>query len=117
MPADVTVDKNYRVGDGKVALSLVIGDGQFGRSDVRLNTERLVRVSGSIGNLLVGKGLAIQGKTLKIRTIVMDTVAATNKMSVTYKLSGGSQTTQFTSRGEVEKEGGNLVFEANVDLT
>jgi hypothetical protein len=117
MPADVSVDKDYRVGEGPVRLSLVVGEGQFGRTDVRLGTQRLVRVSGSIGNLLVGKGGEIAGKTLRIRTIVNDTVAATNRMSVTYKLTGGPSGREFTSKGEVEKEGGNLVFDANVDLT
>jgi hypothetical protein len=117
MPADITVNKDYNVGDGKITFSLVIGEGQFGRSDVRLNTQRLVRASGSIGDLLVGKGADVQGKTLRIRTIVHDTVAATNKMSVTYILAGGAQDKEFTSKGQVDKEGGNLVFEANVALT
>jgi len=115
--ADVTVDKNYKVGDGKVEFSLLVGEGQFGRSDVRLNTQRLLRASGSIGNLLVGKGPEVQGKTLRIRTVVNDTVAATNKMSVTYKLSGGAKDLEFTSKDTVDKEGGNLIFEANIDLT
>jgi hypothetical protein len=117
MPADITVDKDYKVGSGKVELSLVVGDGQFGRSEVSLNTQRLLRASGSIGNLFVGKGPDIQGKTLRIRTIVHDTVAATNKMSVTYTLSGGSPSKSFTSKGQVDREGGNLIFEANVELT
>jgi hypothetical protein len=117
MPADISVDKDYKVGSGPVRLSLVIGDGQFGRTDVRLNTQRIVRVSGSIGNLLVGKGEDVSGKTLRVRTIVHDTVAATNRMSVTYKLTGGPSDKQFSSTGEVDKDGGNLVFDANVDLT
>ena len=117
MPADISVDKDYKVGDGKVSLSLVIGDGQFGRTEVRLNTQRLVRVSGSIGDLIIGDGADVQGKTLRIRSIVHDTVAATNKMSVTYKLSGGTRDVQFTSKGAVTQDGGNLVFDANVSLT
>jgi hypothetical protein len=116
MPADVKVEKDYKVGDGRVVLSLVIGEGQFGRTDVRLNTVRLVRASGSIGDLLVGDGSEIQGKTLRIRSVVLDTVRATNRMSVTYKLSGGTQTKEFSAKREVGKEGGNLIFEANVDL-
>jgi hypothetical protein len=117
MPADITVEKDYKVADGRVALSLVIGEGQFGRSDIRLNTQRLLRASGSIGNLFIGKGPDVQGKTLRIRTIVHDTVSATNRMSVTYSLSGGTHDSEFTSKGEVEKEGGNLIFEANVAFT
>lgn len=117
MPADIKVEKDYKVGDGKIAFSLVVGEGQFGRSDIRLNTQRLLRASGSIGDLLVGTGPEVQGKTLRIRTIVHDTVTATNRMSVTYKLSGGSQTKEFVSKGEVAKEGGNLVFDANVVFT
>jgi hypothetical protein len=117
MPADVIVNRDYRVGEGKVTFSLVIGEGQFGRSDVRLNTQRLLRTSGSFGNLLIGKGIDVRGKTLRIRTIVHDTAAATNKMSVTYMLSGGPQGKAFTSKDEVKKEGGNLVFEANISLT
>ena len=117
MPADISVEKDYKVATGKITVSLVIGEGQFGRSDIRLGTQRLLRASGSIGDLLVGKGPDVQGKNLRIRTIVHDTVAATNRMSVKYKLSGGSRDLEFTSKDEVEKEGGNLVFEANVALT
>lgn len=117
MAADVSVEKDYKVGAGRITLSLIIGEGQFGRSDVRLNTQRLVRASGSIGSLLVGQGTDVQGKTLRIRTIVHDTVAATNRMSVTYILSGGPQDKTFTSKGEVDRDGGNLVFEAAVALT
>lgn len=117
MAADVSVEKEYKVGTGTITLSLIVGEGQFGRSDVRLDAQRLVRASGSIGNLLVGQAADVRGKTLRIRTIVHDTVAATNRMSVTYKLSGGPQDRTFTSKGEVDHEGGNLVFEAVVALT
>jgi hypothetical protein len=116
MPADVKVEKDYKVADGRVLLSLVIGEGQFGRTDVRLNTVRLLRASGSIGNLVVGAGPDVVGKTLKVRSVVLDTVAATNRMSVTYKLSGGTQTKEFVARGTVASEGGNLIFEGNFDL-
>ena len=116
MPADVKVEKDYKVADGRVLLSLVIGEGQFGRTDVRLNSVRLLRTSGSIGHLVIGAGPDVLGKTLRIRSIVLDTVAATNKMSVTYKLSGGAQTKEFLAKGTVASEGGNLIFEANFDL-
>ena len=112
MPADITLDKAYKVGAAKVSFSLLIGEGQFGRTDVRLNTERLVRVSGPIGDLLIGKGSDISGKTLRVRSIVHDTVSATNLMTVTYMLSGGADEKEFLSSGEVERDGGNLIFEA-----
>ena len=112
MPADITLDKTYKVGTGKVFLSLVIGEGQFGRTDVRLGPQRLLRASGQIGALLIGKGADIAGQTLRVRSKVDDTVSATNRMSVTYILMGGTDDKQFVSRGEVERNGANLIFEA-----
>jgi hypothetical protein len=112
MPADVSLEKKYKVGSGKVFVSLIIGEGQFGRTDVRLNGVRLVRVSGSVGDLLLGKGDDIRGRTLRLRSIVHDTVSATNRMSVTYTLAGGNEDKEFIARGEVEREGGDVVFEA-----
>jgi hypothetical protein len=112
MPADISIEKAYKVGSAKVFLSLVIGEGQFGRSDVRLGTQRLLRASGPIGDLFIGKGGDIVGQTLRIRSKVDDTVSATNRMSVTYKLTGGTADKEFVSRGEVERDGANLIFEA-----
>lgn len=116
MANDVKLKKTYKVARRDVFLSLIIGDGQFGSTDVFLDDQRILRTSGSFGKLRIGKGDELAGKTLSVSTIVNDTVAQTNRMSVTYKLTGGTGPGEFPSRGKVANEGDSLFFEATFDL-
>ena len=116
MANEVTLKKKYTVGKGDVFLSLIIGDGQFGSTDVFLDDKRILRTSGSFGRLRVGKGAEVAGKSLSVSTIVNDTVVQTNRMSVTYKLSGGTGPGDFTSKGKVDNQGDSMFFEATFNL-
>ena len=113
--ADVTLEDEYRVKDKNVFLSVTIGEGQFGTSDVLLDGERLLRTSGPL-KLLIGKGSDIESKTLLVRSVVNDVSSATNKMSVTYHLTGGVAKPPFVARGKVTNPGDLLIFEATFSL-
>jgi hypothetical protein len=114
--AEVTLDKTYKVGTRAVFLSLIIGEGQFGSSDVFIDDERILRTSGSFGGLRLGGGADLTGKTLLVRTIVNDTVTQTNRMTLTYKLAGGTPPGEFEAKGRVKNEGESLLFEATFAL-
>jgi hypothetical protein len=116
MAADVTLNKTYKVRNSNVFLSLIIGEGQFGTSDVFVDNKRILRTSGSFGKLRLGKGSELAGKDLLVRTVVNDTVAQTNRMAVSYKLSGGSGPGDFVAKGKVGNEGDSLIFEATFSL-
>jgi hypothetical protein len=116
MPVDVTLNKTYKLRDRPIHLTLLIGEGQSGTSDIFIDKTRIVRASGTIGRLLVGNGADLAGKALVARSVVNDVSAVTNRMSVTYKLTGGKSNAEFTLPGTVSKSGAALVFEATFDL-
>jgi hypothetical protein len=113
MPADITLNEKYSVGMRDVHLTVTIGEGQQGRSSVLLNAREILRTSPPIGALLLGPGQGLASGTLTVRTVVNDVVAATNRMSVTYKLSDGQSSEEFISKGSVVSENDFLIFEAN----
>lgn len=116
MPVDVTLDKTYKLKRRDIFLSLTIGEGQFGTSEVLLDDDTILRASGPIGQLRIGKGAELAGKTLTVFTVVNDVSSATNRMSVTYTLKGGQSTASFISKGTAPSNGDSLVFEANFSL-
>lgn len=115
--ADVITNDDYNVGAGAgdVRLALTIGEGQFGTSRVKLNEKELVTASGPI-SLRIGKRSEVKGKKLFVRSIVNDVNTLTNRMSVTYRLTGGTSERKTTAKGRVAQEGDFLVFEANFSL-
>jgi hypothetical protein len=116
MADKVKTDNTYQVGTGDVFLSLSIGEGQFGTSDVLLGGTKLVRASGSIGSLRIGSGPDIKGKKLVARSAVNDVSTMTNKMSVTYRLDGGKSQKALTAKGSVGAQGKLLIFETTFSL-
>jgi hypothetical protein len=112
MATDISLNKTYAVRRRDVFLSVTIGEGQQGRSSLLLDGKEVLRTSPPIGRFLVGAGTDLLGHTLTVRTVANDVVAATNRLSVTYKLSGGVQAAEFTSRGKVDRDNDFLIFEA-----
>ncbi len=112
MAADVILQKDYVVRRRDVFLSVTIGEGQQGRSSLLLDAKEVLRTSPPIGRFLVGAGTDLVDRTLTIRTVANDVVAATNRLSVTYRLSGGATPAEFTSRGRVDQDNDFLIFEA-----
>lgn len=117
MPDKVKTDDSYEVSTGDVFLSLTIGEGQFGTSDVFVGGTQVVRASGPIGNLRLGSGPRITGKKLLVRSVVTDVSTMTNKMSVSYRLNGGKAKKSVIAKGTVDQQGKSLVFETRFDLS
>ena len=117
MPDRVTTNETYSVGTADVFLSLAIGEGQFGTSDVTIGATNVLRSSGSIGRLRIGSGANVKGKTLKVTSVVSDVSTMTDKMSVTYQLSGGEASKAITARGKVNRAGAMLIFDATFALS
>jgi hypothetical protein len=114
---DVELRETYAVADADVSISVIIGEGQTGASSVFLDSTQLVRASNHIGDLRVGPGRQVTGKSLLVQSIVNDVSVLSDRMSVTYVLKGGQQNQTFIARGEVTQPGGLLFFEATFDLT
>lgn len=112
----VVLKKKYDVRNADVFLSLTVGEGQFGRTDVFLGSQKLVRTSGSIKELLIGPGDTVAGKKLLVRTLGVDVNAQSNRMHLTYLMKGGQANLEFESKGHVKNQGGMLLFETTVSL-
>jgi hypothetical protein len=112
MPEVVKTIEDYKIGEGEIFLSLRIGEGQTGTTEVLLGTRPILTVSGDIGNLFIGKGPDVAGRKLQVRSIINDVMAQHNRMSVTYELRGGTRARKFEADGEVATNGSLLRFRA-----
>ncbi len=110
----VNLQTDYAVDSGDVSLTITIGDGQLGSSLVRLNDKELG--IGEIDGLKVGKGSAVAGKELFIKTVVTDVNDKTDHTSVRYELKGGASDQTFDLDGSVDEEGGSVIYRATFNL-
>ena len=99
MPGTVQLTdvKVYQVIPGSpVYLTVVIGDGNVGGTSLLWNGETIEQDGDQMTNQCIGgPGENLQGKILHCTTNVQDINPATNKTSVTYTLSGGTQQQDF----------------------
>ena len=105
----VELRDDYAVADGEVRLAVSIGEGQTGLVSVFLGGVKISRTPAPI-DVRVGTGSDIRDKLLEVRTIVNDVNSQTNKMSVTYQLTGGKSGLEHVSKGEVGAEHQALDF-------
>ena len=110
LPQDIT--ETCRVVGQDVRLTVAIGDGQTGVVSVYLDGTLITRVPGGIGQLLLGSSAALNGRVLHVRTIVTDVMSLTNRMSVSYVLSGLALPCVTTHSGDVDNDGDQLTFKA-----
>lgn len=110
----LTLQTDYAVDAGDVTLTVIIGDGQLGSSLVRLGEKELA--TGDIDRLKIGKGSAIAGKELFVKTVVADVNDNTNHTSVRYELKGGAADQTFDLDASVDEEGGSVIYRATFDL-
>lgn len=116
MPKVVVTEKDYDVKKKDVFLSLFVGDGQFGRTDVLLDDTRIIRATGDITGLRLGSGTELDGKTLKIRTLGVDVNTDTNRLDISYELRGGDGVLEFAASDKVASEFGSIMFSTKVSL-
>ena len=96
-------------GRAPLQLSVTIGDGQVGGTNVDLDDVNVG--SGEINGLPIGKsGDNLALKRLNCVTTVKDVNPATNRTSVTYTLSGGAKSQEFPYAAEVSKPGGYATY-------
>lgn len=104
------LNRTYTVRKAPVILRIVVGDGQFGSSVVRLDGEEIA--SGAIAMLLVGDGAGLRGSKVAVATTVTDVQRNTNRTSMTYELSGGPTTDVHPVDANVDQDGGSVLYVA-----
>lgn len=110
----VALNTVYEISSGEVTVSVVIGEGQIGSSLVRLGTREIT--IGAVTKQKIGKGTALGGKELFIKTVVTDVSDQTNRLSVRYELKGGKANKVFDLESTVAEEGDSVVFRATFKL-
>jgi hypothetical protein len=110
----VALKTMYEVADAEVTVTVTIGEGQLGSSRVRVG-DREVTV-GDVSKVKIGKGSAIAGKELFIKTVVADVNDQTNRTSVSYELKGGKVDKTFDLDATVDEEGGSAIYRATFEL-
>lgn len=105
----VELRDDYPVAGGEVRLAVSIGEGQTGLVSVFLGGVKISRTPAPI-DVRIGNGSDVRDKLLEVRTIVNDVNSQTNKMSVTYQLTGGKSDLEQVSRGEAATDNQPLDF-------
>ena len=104
------LNRTYTVRKAPVILRIVIGDGQFGSSVVRLDGQEIA--SGAIAMLLLGDGAGLRGSKATVATTVTDVQRGTNRTSVTFELSGGLTTDVHPVNADADRDGGSVLYVA-----
>jgi hypothetical protein len=110
-----TMKTDYHVGNGKITISIAVGDGQMGTSAVWLGHTKVVQ-GVDIENFGIGGGEQLRGQTLVIKTVVTDTNDQTNHTCVTYTLSGGVKDSQIFLEATVDDNGDSVLYRAAINL-
>jgi len=97
-----------------VTLTIIIGEAQLGISGAWLDATFMRK--GDFTKQVIGKGAALAGKALRLRTMVADVNAFTNRMAVTYILEGGKKTYRETLKWEVAQDGDPASFRIAIPI-
>ncbi|MDD5530697.1 MAG: hypothetical protein PHX21_11835 [bacterium] len=108
------LEESYKVNEGEVRLTIIIGNAQIGISCVRLNDTILH--TGDVSELLIGRGPEISGKTLSIKTSVNDVNPATNRTNVYYALKGGKTDKEYNLEEVASGAGAQVIYRAKFNL-
>ncbi len=101
------LDEVYNVGKSKVTLSVTIGNAQTGSSLVKLDGVE-IGSGEKIQDLEIGSDII--GKTLEVKTTVIDVSDKTNSVTISYLLKGGKDDKNYNLTDEVNEEGSVLPF-------
>jgi len=101
------LDEVYIIGKSKVTLSVTTGNAQTGSSLVKLDGVE-IGSGENIQNLVIGSNII--GKTLDVKTTVIDVSDKTNVVTVSYSLKGGKEDKNYVLPNEISEEGGILTF-------
>jgi len=90
-----------KVSDDITTLSVTIGEGQLGATFVFRGDDILVQGGVAIGQLNLGRGVALDGTKISVESLVNDVVSENNRMSVRYVVRCGPSETEFVARHNV----------------
>ena len=110
---DKELNEEYNVGGGEVRISVIIGEGQDGRSRVYLDGNR-IHDSSNLWRAFVGSD--VEGYELMVRTVITDVNSRTNRVATTYVLEGGADEERWELLDEVDEEGEDVYFRAKFAL-
>ncbi|HEV8356002.1 MAG TPA: hypothetical protein VGQ17_04455 [Gemmatimonadales bacterium] len=106
---------SYQVAKDDVLLTVVIGEQQLGSSIVWLDDN--VLKEGDVDKLKVGKGSALVGHRVTIKTVVTDTNDMTDRTSTTIILEGGTAPAEHTLSVDVDENGDSAIYRSKVEFT
>jgi hypothetical protein len=110
----VKLDATYPVSDGDVALTVIVGNKQLGTSRARIGAKALH--TGDFKNFILGKGRALKGKVLSLKTVVADVNDKTNLTSVRYVIDGGANPATWDLEATVAQNGDSIIYRVNVEF-
>ncbi len=93
----------YTVRKADVTLSITVGEGQVGSTSV-LRDGKPVASAGGILVLNLGPGANLVDSTVSISTLAQDVLAETNRVTVSYALSGGEKQDPSVSKAVVDND-------------
>jgi hypothetical protein len=108
-------EEKYVVADGTIRLSVSVGERQLGTSIAYLDDEAIA--NGDIEELPLGDGPKLEGRTLDVYTMVTDIRDETDKMAVTWILTGGKKKLIVTAKGAPPKALGSQMFKGTFHFT
>lgn len=117
-PVSVTKTDSYPVKPNTpVTLTVTIGEGQVGGTDVSLDGTNLA--SGAITNLMIGTpGQDLRTKSADCLTTVRRTNPASGRTSVTYSFRGGVQDQDFVYNDAVLNQiGDRAIYDVSIVFT
>jgi hypothetical protein len=91
--------------NGRLHLTVTIGEGQLGASTVFRGGTVLVKGGVVVANLDLGNAGDLHGTNVVVDSIVNDISSHTNRMSVTYVVTDSGKKQKFIARHKVENEG------------
>ena len=110
----VKLDATYQVGDGNVKVSVIVGNKQLGTSRAKIGAR--VLHTGDFDGFVLGKGRALKGKKLSLKTAVADVNDKSNLTTVRYVLEGGSNSVTWDLEATVAENGDSMIYRVNVEF-
>jgi hypothetical protein len=94
------------VDDEDIRITVRFGNGQLGSSSVIGPPSRI----GQLSNWLLGRGDQLRGRTIDIRSTVTDANSQTDRLVVSYTISGGEEPLELELAHTVDYEGASQHF-------
>ena len=115
-----SLDTAYLVNgsDEAVTLEIILGaPGQTGTTDIMLDNVNIITgEQGSLPEFALGTNRKLNGKTIRITTVISDTANDTNYLESIIRIRGGIRFSEYILYKTVEKHGGYAIFTSNIEF-